>query len=497
MTSPQIAPSSRAPAGSAAPSDALASPTLSELGYDCILTPGSLGRSPVGEDDDEIVWSIPSPESLTSPVLVDRRQGSDSGSNSTAGSPIAPYSTENSKITITHKDTSHSFDTKLDDVGDVCDPADTSFDDFVLVRGDYGSKVYAPPSAASRQRTRGHRSTQSESALLVPRPAPPHMRGSREVFTRIDGVENLEKKMDTIALANLEAPASTLARRRSTSGVVLEQTIQIPEVFLSPSGQKGKNQKGDKVRKGSITGPKDFTGAKESGSAVRSYPSPAPTPKPDWPDSDATVTAPKKEKKGNEDKKALGKPKPKFKSKPRAVEKFLREAPSPAPSTPGGLGTRSVVDDVSENGDALVQTVVETETERLLGMAYDEAVKFMNNFIEHPHYYTSKASRLTFLQALVVELGLVSTTGPTRALPGSLNSAKALLKTHAFLNVRDYLQVRGLGLEALRSAMFPSRSALMRDLRGRGAEGKKARRRAPLGWVKETGLTVLLVSCRS
>jgi hypothetical protein len=54
-------------------------------------------------------------------------------------------------------------------------------------------------------------------------------------------------------------------------------------------------------------------------------------------------------------------------------------------------------------------------------------------------------------------------------------------------------------MEALREAMYPSRNALVKDLRGskrsvKGVEGTRGVR-AELGWVKETGLTVLLVSC--
>lgn len=107
-----------------------------------------------------------------------------------------------------------------------------------------------------------------------------------------------------------------------------------------------------------------------------------------------------------------------------------------------------------------------------------------SRFILNPSYYTSRASRLTFLQALILELGLCHEV----SLPTSLSAARALLRSHAFLNVRDYLAVRAQGVEALRQAMYPSRSALVRDLRGPGT-------RAELGWVKETGLTVLLVSC--
>ena len=72
-------------------------------------------------------------------------------------------------------------------------------------------------------------------------------------------------------------------------------------------------------------------------------------------------------------------------------------------------------------------------------------------------------------------------------LPRTMRAAKALLKSRVFLNVCDYLAVRGQGLDALRAVMHPSRSALMRELRG----GK----RASLKWVKQSGLNVLLVTC--
>ena len=99
---------------------------------------------------------------------------------------------------------------------------------------------------------------------------------------------------------------------------------------------------------------------------------------------------------------------------------------------------------------------------------------------------TTKAelSKLEFLQALIIELGLY--TG-LAALPSSMRAAKALLKSQVFLNVRDYLAVRSQGIDALRSVMHPNRTALLRQIRG----GK----RAPVKTVKDSGLGVLLVTC--
>ena len=97
---------------------------------------------------------------------------------------------------------------------------------------------------------------------------------------------------------------------------------------------------------------------------------------------------------------------------------------------------------------------------------------------------TDMPSKLAFLQALIIELGLY-TSMPS--LPSSLRAAKAILKSQVFLNVRDYLAVRQQGVEALRGVMHPSRSALLREIRG----GKKA----PVKTVKDSGLGVLLVTC--
>lgn len=115
----------------------------------------------------------------------------------------------------------------------------------------------------------------------------------------------------------------------------------------------------------------------------------------------------------------------------------------------------------------------------------------------YPHYYTSRISRLTFLQALIVELGLHS--DPKTPLPETLKAARTFLRSHAFLNVRDYLAVRAEGLGALQSVMHPTKKSLVNDLKRskksvKGISGEMGRR-AQIGWVKETGLTVLLVHC--
>jgi len=70
----------------------------------------------------------------------------------------------------------------------------------------------------------------------------------------------------------------------------------------------------------------------------------------------------------------------------------------------------------------------------------------------------------------------------------SLTAAKALLKSQAHINIKEYIAVREQGQAALQKAMHPSRSALIKDIRKKG-------NRASLKWVKNQGLQVLLVNC--
>ena len=95
-------------------------------------------------------------------------------------------------------------------------------------------------------------------------------------------------------------------------------------------------------------------------------------------------------------------------------------------------------------------------------------------------------SRLSLLHALIIELDLLPSTSST--LPPSLTSAKALLKSRAFLNIRDYMAARQQGPDALQAIMHPSRRALIKSIRSN-------RNPASLRWVKDNGLQVLLVNC--
>ncbi|KAJ7489886.1 hypothetical protein B0H11DRAFT_2010831 [Mycena galericulata] len=140
----------------------------------------------------------------------------------------------------------------------------------------------------------------------------------------------------------------------------------------------------------------------------------------------------------------------------------------------GGFGARSIVDDISEQPDSASE-----QGENDFASLYEAAASYINSFLADP----TSVCRLTLLQSLIIELGLASTS-----LPASLTAAKAMLKSHAFLNVGEYLDARQKGPAAVQGVMHPSKTALIRDLR-------RKRNPSSLQWVKETGLQVLLVSC--
>jgi len=178
-------------------------------------------------------------------------------------------------------------------------------------------------------------------------------------------------------------------------------------------------------------------------------------------------------------------PKKKVSEKPpkRGVEKPAGTKVTPKPSVASkahpqqiaeslGLGERPIVDDVSEYS-------VESSF-------YENAVQLMGSVLASHGKSPEPYSRLSILQALIIELGLVDSE---IALPTTLTSAKALLRSNVFVNIRDYVATREQGPEALQQIMHKSRGSLIRDLR------KKKKHRAPLAWVKDSGLSVLLVSC--
>jgi len=114
---------------------------------------------------------------------------------------------------------------------------------------------------------------------------------------------------------------------------------------------------------------------------------------------------------------------------------------------------------------------------------YEEASLFITSFLADPIAKRDSVYRLTLLQSLIVELGFMST-----ALPATLRAARDFVKTHVFLNIKEYIANRGQGQAAIQRLLFPSRNALIKDIRRKGKP-------ASLKWVKQQGLDVLLVSC--
>lgn len=139
------------------------------------------------------------------------------------------------------------------------------------------------------------------------------------------------------------------------------------------------------------------------------------------------------------------------------------------------MGERPIVDDVSEAGDSSAGGSAK----------YDEAVQYVTSALAAPEAKAN--SNLTLLHALIIELGLDSALD---TLPRSLRAARAVLKSQVFLNVKDYLAVRHKGLDAVRSVMHPSRKALVDDIKG-----SKKNRKVPVQAVKNSGLSVFLVTC--
>ncbi|KAF8921437.1 hypothetical protein CPB85DRAFT_329806 [Mucidula mucida] len=155
-----------------------------------------------------------------------------------------------------------------------------------------------------------------------------------------------------------------------------------------------------------------------------------------------------------------------------------------------GLGSRPIVDDISEGvsepldevsaSPSCTTTPSAISTRMFLSRAVRTLAHSLRRFLTNPD---DSHCRLTLLQSLIIELGLA-----TSSLPATMRAAKAYLKTRAFVNIRDYLALRGQGPDALQSAMYPTRSALIKDIR-------RKRNQASLKWVKQNGCRCC--SCRA
>jgi len=257
------------------------------------------------------------------------------------------------------------------------------------------------------------------------------------------------KSLKAASRSGVSTPgANDSIRTADTEGLAID-LAKLTVSNLESLGNGKKPQEGSRIREAAPSRPKAKAARKVAAAkaAAESYPSPAP--------SSGLPTPPS----NKAQHKAQVKPKKKKKKK-------AKKATTPVPDSTQRL---------SING----------ETDSAVGVpsVYEEAVGYITSFLSNPAARKDSACRLTLLQALIIELGLA-----TPSLPGSLRSAKAFLKSHAFLNVKEYLAVRGQGLAAVRHIMYPSKNALIKDIR-------KKNSRASLKEVKESGLQVLLVSC--
>ncbi|KAF5387109.1 hypothetical protein D9615_001861 [Tricholomella constricta] len=251
-------------------------------------------------------------------------------------------------------------------------------------------------------------------------------------------------RANTLSLGSLTADLATLAVKDSASASSNKHRKRKGKLSKSPV-VAGAGAGATRKSKNSYTRPS----AEE---AAASYPSPGPSPARPKRTSSAAPTPPPQ----------------------KAVVKVVLKKNKKKAT---GLGARSVVDDASERFSEY------GESENGSPSIYDEAVGYITSFLSNPAARKDSACRLTLLQALIIELGLASSS-----LPASLTSAKAFLKSRAFLNIREYLAVREQGPAAVQRIMHPSRNSLIKDIR-------KNRNKAPLGWVKDSGLQVLLVQC--
>jgi hypothetical protein len=105
------------------------------------------------------------------------------------------------------------------------------------------------------------------------------------------------------------------------------------------------------------------------------------------------------------------------------------------------------------------------------------------SYISNASAHGDPICHLTLLQSLIIELGLIKDVS---LLPHSIKAAKKFIKLRVFLNVKEYLKKRHEGPQIVRSLMFTSRSALVKDLR-------QKKNYASLQWIKKHGLKDLLV----
>ncbi|KAF8309838.1 hypothetical protein DL93DRAFT_2085199 [Clavulina sp. PMI_390] len=133
----------------------------------------------------------------------------------------------------------------------------------------------------------------------------------------------------------------------------------------------------------------------------------------------------------------------------------------------------------------------DVDEEEILRGVYPKAVQYMNNYIANPHENVNPAERLLTAQALLIELGVVTT--PYTDLPCTMASARKHLAAHVHINIVDYLEVREGGLTALQGVLRTSKAQLKKELRKEKKKGNEGKKVTP-EMAKNLGLRDLLIS---
>lgn len=172
------------------------------------------------------------------------------------------------------------------------------------------------------------------------------------------------------------------------------------------------------------------------------------------------------------------------KAQRKKAKKALRAAILAAPGSSSAPPFPIVDDTSSLASDAIsVTSDDESTTSTATVTGYEDASRFITGFLSSPEDKDS-VNKLTLLQSLILELDVADVC----TLPTTITSAKKLLKSEAHVNIREYIAVREKGQDALKGIMHASRGSLAKSIR-------KKKNPASLTWVKQQGLTVLLVQC--
>ena len=329
-------------------------------------------------DEDEIVWPLHSPRKATPPLVADGSSAHQTPMSDMHNSPGRSPNPEE--------------------------------DHYVLIRGDYGSKVYTPPSRGKR----GHRSTMSESAVpyyahTMGKASPqrdhyanPAYRNSPEFGVHSRGFLTGSNGIQPSSIVSSKATMETRGAQKKLWSEEIEQMDQPPlQMHVDKSSSVFINLKPAPARPHSTTGEvsvspifsksqsiRDDTRRKRSNrrkaelnrNATQSSSTPNSRSEVDKKQGKSTPSALSTTRNGrnkvNAWKRQPGNPKGTGNAEGQVVT--VTSTPSTAASTPRGLGQRSVVDDVSEIGDGM-PSGLSHDKERILSVAYDEAVKFMNS----------------------------------------------------------------------------------------------------------------------